>query len=182
MSYVSSDIVAKYQNYLNPDSDIEFSLTNPFYISSDYQIDSVEVYMNSIVNMHSRNTSGLEVSVDLLLDGTYIQNEDFSFYHSGTELGFYATDLSSSTQAELLDTTIDHVDIQNVGDYALTCSSGGWGWVEVTYSLKPVKPNAPSLQIAVTEIGKSEQVKLLWSDNGLGTASSVTYYIYKNGR
>ena len=181
MSYVSSNIVAKYQNYLNPDSKVEFSLATPFEISSAYQIDSIEVYMDSIVNMHSRNTSGLEVSVDLLLDSTYIQNQNFSFYHSGTKISFYATGLSSSTQAELLDTTIDHVDIKNVDDYALTCSSGGSGWVVVTYSLKPVKPNAPSLQIETTEIGKSEQVKLLWSDNGLGTASSATYYIYKNG-
>lgn len=178
MATYSSAITAKYKKYLNPDETIEFSLSNPFTITDDYQIDSIEVTMNSIVNMSEGNKEQ-KISVNLSLDSTYICNKSFDFKYSGTSLYFYESNLSASTQSALINDEISHVDITNNGSYALTCSSLGNGTVKVNYSKKETAPGTPTnVQLESNDVAPNSNVKLEWTSGGNGTSSSVTYYIY----
>ena len=182
-SSFSSNGYIKYMYSGNGNETQKYSLDSPITIPTGYKIDSVIADFYNFFKMSAGKSQ--QIKLTLLLNSTQLKSSTFTMPGpTSTDLldfSYSVTSISSSTSDELI-TTIDHIDIKNESDeYAITQSSNGYGSVTINYSQKPVKPNAPSLQIYTTNVAPETEVKLLWSDNGYGTASSVTYYIYKNG-
>lgn len=181
-SSFSSNGYIKYMYSGNGNETQRYSLDSPITIPSGYQIDSVTANFYDFFRMSAGLSQQIELT--LLLNSTQLKTSTFTMpaptSTSYLDFSYSVTSISSSTSDALI-TTIDHIDIKNESEYAITQSKNGYGSVTINYSQKPVKPNAPSLEIYATNVAPETKVKLSWQDNGYGTASSVKYYIYKNG-
>lgn len=153
-------------------------------IGSKYKIDSIKATFKKFLCMSGTNKAQ-DISLTLFINSTQVCSKDVRLSKKGSYVNFEfeTSDISSSSSDKIVASAIEYIGLKNNSEFALQQSKDGYGQVVITYSEKAIKPGKPTISLSKTTAEPGEQVTLSWpAVTDKGTASSIKYYIYKDGQ